>query len=70
MSLPNSSGTVFFSFIGLGTETDPKSLSSRILLISIYITGAILFWSYSAVLVSFLTVEKIDFPIKTFKVSI
>ena len=70
MSITNSSGVVLFSFIGLGTDADPKRVPSRILFISIYVTGAALFWSYSAVLVSFLTIEKNDFPIKTYSVSI
>jgi hypothetical protein len=69
MSIFSSLGIVFSSFIGIGTNADPRSVSNRILFISIYITGALLFWSYSAVLVSFLTVEKNDFPIKSYSVS-
>ena len=60
--------TVFFSLIGLGVPINPKGLTGRVLLLSVSITGAIIFWSYSAGLVSFLTVDKIDFPIKTYSV--
>jgi hypothetical protein len=61
--------TVFYSFIAQDISTEPSSVSGRILVLSVCITGAVLFWSYSAGLVSFLTVEKYEYPIKTLNVS-
>jgi hypothetical protein len=60
--------TVFFSFIGQGVPINPNRLTGRVLLFSVSITGAVIFWSYSAGLVSFLTVDKIDFKINTYSV--
>jgi hypothetical protein len=60
--------TVFFSFIGQGVPINPNGLTGRVLLFSVSITGAVIFWSYSAGLVSFLTVDKIDFKINTYSV--
>jgi hypothetical protein len=60
--------TVFFSFIGQGVPINPNGLSGRVLHLSVSITGAIIFWSYSAGLVSFLTFDKIDFIINTYSV--
>jgi hypothetical protein len=65
----DSSSTVFFSFIAQQIPREPKHVSGRILVISICFTGAVLFWSYSAGLVSFLTFEKYEYPIKTLAVS-
>jgi hypothetical protein len=61
--------TVFYSFIGLDIPLDPNRISHRILVISTCLTGGLLFWSYSAGLVSFLTIEKFDYPVKSFAVS-
>ncbi len=61
--------TVFNSFIGQGIPISPTGISHRILVLSICLTGGLLFWSYSAGLVSFLTVEKFDYPIKNYRVS-
>jgi hypothetical protein len=60
--------TIFFSFIGQGVPINPNGLTGRVLLLSVSITGAVIFWSYSAGLVSFLTVDKIDFKINTYSV--
>ena len=60
--------TVFFSFIGQGVPINPNGLTGRVLLFSVSITGAIIFWSYSAGLVSFITFDKIDFIINTYSV--
>jgi hypothetical protein len=69
LSIADSTAVVFYSCIGLGISITPIAISHRILILAISLTGAILFWSYSAGLVSFLTVEKIDYPIKSYKVS-
>jgi hypothetical protein len=60
---------VFYSFIGQGISISASKTSQRMLIFSIYITGGVLLWSYSAVLISFLTVEKLDYPIKSYRVS-
>jgi hypothetical protein len=61
--------TVFYTLIGQGVDINPKGLNVRILLFLICVTGAMVYWSYCAGLTSSLTVEKYDFPIKTFQVS-
>ena len=67
-SVFQSAFTVFYSLLGLGIPSSPMQSSGRILCLSICITGAIIFWSYSAGLVSCLTVEKFDFPINSLQV--
>ena len=62
--------TVYFSFIAQDIPVDPKRIPGRILIFTTCVTGALLFWSYSASLVSFLTVENMDFPIKTYTVRV
>ena len=64
-----SAEAVFYSLIGQGVEINPKGMNVRIILFLICVTGAIVYWSYCAGLVSSLTVEKYDFPIKSFPVS-
>ena len=64
-----SAATAFYSLLGLGIPSKPNNDSGRILCLSICLTGAVLFWSYSAGLVSYLTVEKYDFPINSMQVS-
>ncbi len=68
MEIAFSIEAVFFSLIGQNIENVPGGIHTRILLLSICFTGAIVYWSYCAGLVSFLTIEKYDFPIKSFPV--
>jgi hypothetical protein len=65
-----SAEAIFFSLIGQGIELIPRRIYMKILLLSICVTGAIVYWSYCAGLVSTLTVENYEFPIKTFQVSV
>ena len=67
-SVFQSAFTVFYSLLGLGIPSRPKQSSGRILCLSICITGAVIFWSYSAGLVSCLTVETYDLPIQSLQV--
>ena len=69
LSMADFMSTVYYSFIGQGIPIQPTGISHRILVLSICLTGGILFWSYSAGLVSFLTVEKFNFPVKSYTVS-
>jgi hypothetical protein len=70
IGLVDSVATVFYSFIAQDIPREPRSVSGRILVLSVCINGGVLFWSYSAGLVSFLTVEKYEYPIKTLNVSL
>ena len=63
-----SFATVFFSFIGKEIPINPYRISGRIIVLCTSMTGALLVWSYSACLVSFLTVDTIIFPISNVKV--
>ena len=60
--------TVYFSFLAQDIPIYPRGIPGRVLILTTCVTGALLFWSYSASLVSFLTFEKIDFPIKSYQV--
>jgi hypothetical protein len=70
MAIAFSIEAVFYSLIGQNIEIIAKGVHTRIALLSICVTGSIILWSYCAGLVSFLTIEKYDFPIKSFSVSI
>ena len=70
ITFSNSTAIVYYSFLGQGIPPVPKGLSGRILIFSICLTGGLFFWSYSAGLVSFLTIEKFEFPVQTVEVSI
>ena len=59
---------LFNSLLALGLSVEPKTKTTKILCFSICMTGALAFWSYSAALISFMTVEKSEYPIKTLEV--
>jgi hypothetical protein len=70
IDFPTSTTTVLLSLIGQSIPvSNPRRLSLRILLISICVTAAVIFWGFQAGVVSVLTVEVVDYPIKTLKVS-
>ena len=62
-----SIATVFLSFVALEIPVDPNRVPGRILVITVCLTGALIFWSYNAGLVSLLTVDNIQFPVKSMK---
>jgi hypothetical protein len=70
MEIAFSIEAVFFSLIGQNTETVTRGIHTRIIFLSICVSGAIIYWSYCAGLVSLLTIEKYEYPIKSFLVSI
>ncbi len=70
MDIVFSVEAVFLSLIGQGIEIIPKQIPMRILFLSICVSGAIVYWSYCAGLVSTLTVENYEIPIQKFPVSI
>ena len=65
---PESTTIVFLAMLAKPIPADPKTIPARILLVSACITGAMVFWSYNAVLTSYLTVEKINYPIRSLEV--
>jgi len=69
MDASNSLATVSFSSLALDIPVKPIGIPRRILIFSVCLTGALLYWSYCACLVSFLTAEKVVFPITSFSVS-
>ena len=69
MDITFSAEAIFCSLIGQGIEIIPTRTYMRILLLSVCVTGAIVYWSYCAGLVSTLTVENYEYPIKAFPVS-
>ncbi|TRY78616.1 hypothetical protein TCAL_12146, partial [Tigriopus californicus] len=50
---------------GLSVPEAPVKLSSRILFLSFCIFGALVYWSYNAILVSLLAIDKYNIPIKS-----
>jgi hypothetical protein len=68
MDASNALATVFFSFLALEIPIKPSGIPRKIVILSVCLTGALLYWSYCACLVSFLTAEKIIFPITSFSV--
>ena len=53
--------------MALEIPVDPNRVPGRTLTFTVCISGALIFWSYNAGLVSLLTVDNIQFPIKTMK---
>ena len=71
--LPNkyfctSIALVLLSHIGLSLSLSPKNVSTRISLLTVCMTGMVIFWVYNSGLTSVLTVDKADLPIKSFEV--
>ena len=69
-SILDSAESVFYSFIGKELSVNPTEISGRIIIILMSITGALLFWSYSAGLVSYLAIETIILPITNYQVKL
>ena len=66
---PESASIVYLAFLAKPIPANPETTPARILLVSACITGAMVFWSYNAVLTSYLTVEKINYPIRSLEVA-
>ena len=64
ISIGTSVSTVFLSFLALGIPVNPTRIPGRTLVLSVSLSGAIVFWSYNAGLVSLLTVDTIFYPIR------
>ena len=62
-----SIATVFLSFMALEIPVEPNRVPGRALVLTVCISGALVFWSYNAGLVSLLTVDNIQFPVKSMK---
>ena len=67
--LPTSLVTVLLSLVGLSIpDQNPRRLSLRILVITTCIGSAVILWGFQAGIVSVLTAEVIDYPIKSLQV--
>ena len=64
-SILKSISSVLLALGALGISEDPKRISARWLFFSICLFGAIVYWSYNAILVSLLTVDFFVLPIQT-----
>ena len=60
-----SLSTVLLAFVGLGITVNPRGLPGRILVLTVCLTGSIVWWAYNAGLVSHLTFDTINYPIGT-----
>ena len=65
----DSAAAVYLALIGEAIPVTGKVLSVRILVVCTCLTGALVSWGFNAGIVSVLTVDNSDFPIKTLKVS-
>ncbi len=71
MDFGTSSVTVLLAVIGLAIPLKtPKKLSMKILLFITCMAAAVILWGFQAGIVSVLTVEVVDYPIKSLKVKI
>ena len=71
--LPNkyfctSIALVLLAHIGLSLSLSPKKVSTKISLLTVCMTGMMIFWVYNSGLTSVLTVDKVDVPIKSLEV--
>ena len=62
-NLSTSLAVVLTSIGALGIDNDQKKYSHKIIILYICVFGAYIYWSYSAVLVSYLTVVDNELPI-------
>ena len=65
ISLMASFATVCLSFLALPVPVNANRVPARILVFTVCMTGALVFWAYNAVLISLLTVAKNDLPINS-----
>ncbi len=64
ISIGTSFSTVFLSSVALSIPVDPVKVPGRILVFSVCLGCAVVFWAYNAGLVSLLTVDNYVYPIK------
>ena len=62
-NVTTSLAVVLTSIGALGIDNDQKKYSHKIIILYICVFGAYIYWSYSAVLVSYLTVVDNELPI-------
>lgn len=63
INLSTSLSIVCLSFLALNIPEYPKRIPGRIFTFNILILGALTYWSYNAILVSLVTVDKFSYPI-------
>jgi len=68
--LITSIALVLLSHIGLSLSLSPKQISTRMILLTVYMTGMVIFWVYNSGLISVLTVDKAHLEIKSFEVKL
>ena len=68
IGIGTSVSTVFLSSLALGIPVNPIRIPGRILVLNVCVTGALIFWSWNAGLISLLTTELFNFPITSLKV--
>jgi hypothetical protein len=61
---------VLLSHIGKSISVSQKQNSTRIILLTVYMSGMVIFWVYNSGLISVLTVDKAHVEIKSFEVKL
>jgi len=61
---------VLLSHIGKSISLSQKQNSTRIILLTVYMSGMVIFWVYNSGLISVLTVDKAHVEIKSFEVNL
>ena len=65
LDILTSLGMVLCAFTAIGMPTSPQKSPGRILVLTILLTGTVLYWSFNAGLVSQLSVQVTSYPIKS-----
>ena len=60
----SSLATAFLCFLSLEIPIEPNRIPGRVLILTISLCGSLIFEAYNAGLISFLTTETYEFPIK------
>ncbi len=68
--LITSIALVLLSHIGMSISVSPKKISTRMILLTVYITGMVIFWVYNSGLISVLTVDKAELQVKSLEVKL
>ena len=65
ITIGTSFATVYLSLMALSIPVEGRRLPSRCLILSVSLTGALVYWAYNAGLVSLLTVEHFNLPVRS-----
>jgi hypothetical protein len=68
INLLQASSVIYLAFLSKEFFVSPKKVPARVFFFNVGLTGAIIFWSYNAGLVSFLSVDIFTYKIRSLEV--